>query len=169
MPETLCGNLRDKIDEQIERAVQLIARLPPESIEAAPVPGAWPVGRLLGHLLDSMAGVVAVLAAAHPESLAHLRSLRALPVNHACAPAEAIERAGVYRTAIAEGFSAFRDADLGRRIPTVFVPEGETALTLLLGNLEHLINHKHELFTCLKLMGIGVGTADLYRLRGAGG
>ena len=39
-------------------------------------------------------------------------------------------------------------------------------LTLLLGNLEHLINHKHQLFTYLKQMGVPVATPDLYRFRG---
>ena len=53
-----------------------------------------------------------------------------------------------------------------RPIPTVFVPDGEPVLTLLLGNLEHLINHKHELFTAIKQMGVPVATRDLYRLRG---
>jgi len=36
----------------------------------------------------------------------------------------------------------------------------------MLGNLEHLINHKHQLFTYLKLMGESVGSRDLYRFRG---
>jgi len=39
-------------------------------------------------------------------------------------------------------------------------------LTLLLGNLEHLINHKHQLFSYLKQMGVPVATPDLYQLRG---
>jgi hypothetical protein len=58
------------------------------------------------------------------------------------------------------------DADLARLLPTVFVPQGETLLTLLLGNLEHLINHKHQLFVLLRSLGCPVATADLYRLRG---
>jgi hypothetical protein len=59
-----------------------------------------------------------------------------------------------------------QDSDLGKRVPTVFVPDGEPLLTLLLGNLEHLINHKHQLFTYVKQMGIEVSTRDLYRFRG---
>jgi hypothetical protein len=39
-------------------------------------------------------------------------------------------------------------------------------LTLLLGNLEHLMNHKHELFTCLKQTGVEANSSDLYRFRG---
>jgi hypothetical protein len=48
--------------------------------------------------------------------------------------------------------------------------EGRTCLkgallTLLLGNLEHLISHKYQLLTYLKLAGVTVGTPDIYRFR----
>jgi hypothetical protein len=156
MPGTqpLCAGLRDKILEQLERTAHLLALLPAD-------PDA-----LTGHLLECMAGVCAVLCAAAPERLSHFAELRRLPVNHACTPVEAIERIAVYRAHIEEGFAAITDSDLTRLIPTVFVPRGETLLTLFLGNLEHLINHKHELFTRLKQSGVRVGTPDLYRLRG---
>jgi hypothetical protein len=86
-------------------------------------------------------------------------------VNQPCAPDEARTRLAAYLAHIEEGFALLDDAQLARRMPTVFVPEGETVLTLLLGNLEHLQNHKFQLFFYLKLMGAAVGTADLYRLR----
>jgi hypothetical protein len=121
---------------------------------------------LLGHLLECMAGFCAVLAAALPKQLAHFARLRDLPVNHACTGAEAVQRIAVYRAHIEEGFGALQDDDLSRLLPTVFVPRGETVLTLLLGNLEHIINHKHQLFVLLRALGCRVGTADLYRLRG---
>jgi hypothetical protein len=40
-------------------------------------------------------------------------------------------------------------------------------MTVMLGNLEHYINHKHQLFFYLKLLGVKVGTPDLYHFRGA--
>ncbi len=39
-------------------------------------------------------------------------------------------------------------------------------MTLLLGNLEHLLNHKYQLFFYLKLLGVPVNSSDLYRFRG---
>jgi len=101
-----------------------------------------------------------------PEQLAHFEQLRDLPVNHRCPPQEALNRLGLYAANIEDGFALLTDADLGRLLPTVFVPAGEAILTLLLGNLEHLINHKHQLFTYLKQMGVEVTTRDLYRFRG---
>jgi len=51
-------------------------------------------------------------------------------------------------------------------VPSVFVPQGEALVTLLLGNLEHLMNHKYQLFFYLKLLGIPVTSRDIYRWRG---
>ena len=144
-----------------------MAALPEEGLDFVPtIPGSWPTGVLLGHLLECLAGVCAVLLAADPERLRHFEQLRELPVNHQCGKDEARERIGLYRTHIKEGFGLLRDADLSRRLRTIFVSDGEAILALLLGNLEHLINHKHQLFTYLKMMGVGVGSGDLYRFRG---
>jgi uncharacterized damage-inducible protein DinB len=156
MPDDpLCAALLDKIREQIERTSHLIDLIPEERREWAPQPGGWTTTELVGHLLDCMAGFCAVLTAAEPQRLAHFAKLREAPAT--------IE---MYRAHIEEGFALLTDADLARRIPTVFVSQGEPLLTLLLGNLEHLINHKHQLFTYLKQTGVPVATPDLYRLRG---
>jgi DinB family protein len=166
MSGTLCASLLAKIDEQVDRTIHLIELLPAERADTAIFAEGWTPAMLLGHLLDCMSGVCAALAAGAPRRLEHFGQLRALPVNHACTPAEALERIAVYRAHIGEGFGVLRDSDLARLVPTMFVPSGETLLTLLLGNFEHLINHKHQLFVLLRALGCPVGTSDLYRLRG---
>ena len=166
-PRALVAAIQAKFCEQLGRAGHLISRLTDDEMDwTAPAPGAWPTGVLIGHLLDRVAGICAVLAAAAPEQLAHFDQLRTLPVNHRCPPAEALNRLRLYGAHIEEGFALLTDTDLGRLLPTVFVPAGEPILTLLLGNLEHLINHKHQLFTYSKLMGVDVNTGDLYQFRG---
>jgi uncharacterized damage-inducible protein DinB len=163
MPEAeLCAALLEKIREQIERTGHLMDLVPAAQLDWAPGPGAWTVGQLLSHLLECMAGFCAVLAAAEPRRLAHFIALRELPVSP---PGEDAARIEIYRAHIEEGFGLLTDADLARRLPTVFVAQGEPLLTLLLGNLEHLINHKHQLFTYLKQMGVPVATPDLYQFR----
>lgn len=161
----LCDALYAKVREQVDLARALMERLPDEGFEWTPPGGGWSTARLLGHLLDCLAGMCAALYAAHPDALGHFAALRGLPVNHGCGREEARARMDQYAASIAEGFAVLADADLARPIPTVFVPAGEKLLTLILGNLEHLINHKHELFARLKLMGVAVGTRDLYRFR----
>jgi hypothetical protein len=169
MDETrsLCVSLLTKIHEQVDGAGHLTRLLPAECLDwTPPIPGAWPVGVLLGHILDCMAGFCAVLFAFEPQRLGHFVSLRELPVNHRCTSDEAGRRMAIYRTHIDEGFLLLRDANLGQQVPTVFVEQGESLLTLLLGNLEHLVNHKHQLFTYLKMLGVSVTSRDLYHFHG---
>lgn len=163
----LCTALLAKIDEQIERTRHLIELVPAGGEAWRPgETGNWPLGVLLGHLLESLSGFCAVFGGMEPERLAHFAELRREPVNHFCSCSEAADRIPVYQARIAEGFALLNDARLGTPLPTIFVADGEPVLTLLLGNLEHLINHKHQLFTYLKQMGVAVSTRDLYRLRG---
>jgi len=161
----LVGLILSKLEEQIDRAYHLLSLIPPDKFEWRPVPDSLRVCDLLGHLLDCLAGFCATLYAIDPRRLAHFDKLRNLTVNHACAIEEASERIGDYASNIREGFSVISDDDLARRIPTVFAPEGEAVITILLDNLEHLINHKHQLFFYLKLLGVSVCTGDLYKLR----
>ena len=163
----ICDSLLLKIQEQIDRTLHLINLLPRDRLNWKPAtPGAWTVELLLGHLLDCLAGFCAVLQAAEPARLAHFSGLRNLPVNHACSAGEAVSRIALYKTSIEEGFALLDDERLSETVATAFVAGGETILTLLLGNLEHFINHKHQLFTDLKQMGVEIGTRDLYRFRG---
>ena len=120
------------------------------------------IGHLLGHLLDCLAGFCAVFYAAFPEELASFAELRSAKVNHFCGVDEWRERAESYRRAIENGFGRCNDNDLGRLVKTIFQPEGRTLMSLLLDNLEHLLNHKYQLFFYLRLLGVPVGTADLY-------
>jgi DinB superfamily len=159
------GYLLSKLEEQIERTLHLIALIPSDKLEWRPQADSFRVCDLLGHLLESLAGFCATLYSVNPERLVHFERLRELPVNHCCGVEEAVERIREYATHIREGFSLLRDEDLTHNIPTVFVPGGEAVMTILLGNLEHFINHKYQLFFYLKLLEVGVTTGDLYRIR----
>lgn len=161
----LASALLSKLEEQIELTDHLIALIPADKLEWKPSPDSFRVCDLLGHLLECMAGFCAALYPANPDRLTHFVRLRELKVNHSCGVDEARDRIRDYASHIREGFSLIDDSDLARRVQTVFVPEGEALMTILLGNLEHLINHKHQLFFYLKLIGAGVSTSDLYRIR----
>jgi hypothetical protein len=154
-----------KIEQQIELAARLVAIVPADELEWQPAPDAFQLGNLLGHLLEACAGFCAALYKFKPQELAHFTRLRDLPVNHSCGVDEATERLRDYLKHIREGFATLNDSDLVRRAPTVFVPAGEALLTILLANLEHFINHKHQLFFYLKLLGVEVGTAQLYEIK----
>jgi len=163
--QPLCEVLSSRVQEQVELVDDLIRRLPAEQVDWTPPTGSWSTARLLGHLLDCLAGMCAVLYSANPAELEHFLRLRELPVNHCCGRGEARARISQYGRTISEGFSLLTDADLTRSISTLFLPTGETLLSLILGNLEHITNHKHDLFIHLRLAGVPVGTRDLYRFR----
>src|SRR5947207_1214166 len=163
MAQVICAALFSKIDEQIERASHLIGLLPENQLNWSPADNNMSAGALLGHLLECLAGFCAVLYAADPDHLQHFSGLRRLQVNHVCGKDEARQRIQLYRAHIDQGFTLLQDGGLGMKLPTIFVSDGESLMTLLLGNLEHLINHKHQLFTYLKLMGVDVSSKDLYR------
>jgi hypothetical protein len=168
MANTLSACIMKKVEHQLERTDHLISMVPESSLDwSPPYRGGFPVGVLLGHLLECAAGFCAALMAAHPDRLSHFTELRKLPLNGRCAPQEARARLSLLRERIREGFAALEDADLGRAIPTVFVKEGEALLTLLLNNLEHLSSHKEQLFLYLRMLDVRVGSADLYRFSGA--
>ncbi len=165
MSRTLCGAFLAKIDEQIDRAAHLSALIPDGGADLAS-PGESNLDDLLGdqlaHLLDCMSGFCAVLYAAEPERLAHFQQLRELPVNRRIGLAEFRAHLEIYKARIAEGFALLEDSDLARNIATVFSPAGASLVSLLLGNLEHVITHKRELFESLRRMGVSLGTSDLY-------
>lgn len=169
----IADSLRDKIIEAGERAAHLARLVPRDSLAWQPSTGngqtpMMDLGHLLGHILEALAGFCAALSAAFPARAGEMAALRSLPVNHACTPEEAVERIADYLKHIWSGFADCTDDDLARKVPTVFVPEGEALATILLGNLEHLVNHKHQLFFYLRLLGVSARTQDLYRLRGSG-
>ena len=163
-PNILTGLFLSKLEEHIERTQHLITLIPSDKLEWQPLPNSLRVCEVLGHLLECLAGFCATLYAINPERLAHFARLRDLPVNHCCGVEEAHERMRAYATSIGEGLAILTDDDLVRQVPTVLVPEGEAVMTILLTNLEHFINHKYQLFFYLKLLGVMVGTSDLYRI-----
>jgi hypothetical protein len=169
LTEPIVETIRLKVREQIERTEHLIQLVPLDKVGWDPqlAHGSSDMGHLLGHLLDCMAGFCAVFRAVFPQELEDFSGLQSLPVNHLCRPEDALGRIRDYAAHIGHGFDLCTDTDLSRIIPSVFVPQGEPLATLLLGNLEHLINHKYQLFFYLKLVGVPVTSRDIYQWRGA--
>jgi len=187
MSDKLVTAFYGKFAEQVELIDRLFDFIPADKLDWRPVVSHEPaevrvsalaseniaeplpllsLGHLLGHLLDCMAGFCAALYKLDPTLMNDLKDLRLLPVNHCCDPTEAHARLNGYAEALKAAFGRLTDDDLSRRLPTVFAPAGESVLTILLGNLEHLINHKFQLFMYLRLRGAPVSSRQLYRFRG---
>ena len=154
-----------KVNEQIELLQKLVLLIPQERLYWQPAQNAFRICDLLGHLLEALAGFCAALNTLYPERLAHFTALRGLPVNHCCELQEATDRIDEYARYINEGAAVLKDADLSKILPTVFTKNGEPVITILLGNLEHLLNHKFQLYFYLKLLETPVSSRELYRFR----
>jgi hypothetical protein len=167
METTLCTDFLSKIEDQLDRTGHLISLVPADQLEwMPPMPNGFSVGTLLVHLMECLAGFCAVLHASHPDRLRHFLGLKKLAVDQHIDPSEAQTRLTVYRDHIREGFTLINDADLSRKIPTVFVSDGEPLLNLLLINFEHLASHKYQLFIYLRMLGLHVSSPDLYHFSG---
>ncbi len=167
MADGICAALLTKVDHQVERVEHLVSLVPADKLDwTPPIPRAFTVSVLLGHVLDCLAGFCAVLYAANPDRLGKLLELKKLPANQALDPAATSRHLSAFRDGIHAGFSVLRDADLERRIPTVFVPDGEPLVSLLLINYEHLASHKYQLFLYLRMLGRDVSSRDLYHFSG---
>jgi len=167
MDSPLCSDLRTKFDHLIERIDHLIGLVPGDRLDwVPPQTNGFSFNVLLGHLMDCLAGITATLYAAKPDELGHFLELRKLAGNQQVSQAEARNRLRTFQQSIEQGFSILSDAQLGRMIPTVFVPKGESLLTLLLINFEHLASHKYQLFLWLRMSGVKVESRDLYHFSG---
>ncbi|HTZ53086.1 MAG TPA: hypothetical protein VMF68_15565, partial [Spirochaetia bacterium] len=70
MANESCAAFLAKVDHQVERVEHLLALVPADRLDwTPPVPRAFTVSGLLGHVLDCLAGFCAVLYAANPARL----------------------------------------------------------------------------------------------------
>jgi hypothetical protein len=166
----LVNSLAEKVMETIERTEHLVLLVPPNLLEWRPeLPSSLPepsdFRHVLGHLLECLSGFCAAFYRAFPAELADFPELRAIALGESGSPVEARQKIELYAAQIQRGFQCCTDRELTTRISTMFVPEGQTLLTVLLSNLEHLINHKYQLFFYLKLAGVNVGSRDIYKWR----
>lgn len=171
MSNGISGLLLEELREQVELPEHLISLIPSGQADWHPKllsiddPNFFRLNELFFHLTECLAGFCAALHAAYKDQLADFARLRNVPLHHSCEVEEAKALLGIYMSHIEEGFALLTDDDLTRQIPTIFVREGEALFTILIGNLEHYINHKYQVFFYLKILGFSVTTADLYRLR----
>lgn len=176
MSRVLTEVLAQRFDEDIALIEEMLALVPPGREDWRPD---WPKStsgepaftllQLAAHFLMSWGGVNGCLQKLHPEKLKHWDAWKqqvpglAPPTLAACRGLLAFGRAHTQ-----EGFAITSDADLARKIPTYFTPEGETFLETVLVNGKHVNHHAYQLFVYLKLMGLPVGTRQLYRFKSEG-
>lgn len=135
MDSSLCSDLQTKFDHLIERIDHLVGLVPGDKLDwVPPQTNGFSFSVLLGHLMDCLAGITATLYAAKPDELGRFLELRKFAGNQQVNQTEAQTRLRTFQQNIKDGFSCLSDPDLSRMIPTVFVAQGESLLTLLLNH-----------------------------------
>ncbi|MEZ5398170.1 MAG: DinB family protein [Bryobacteraceae bacterium] len=155
----LCAAIAAQVTEEARLAAALLRRVHAAALTRLPPWDGLPMNALAAHLADAFRGFLAVLEAVRPGLAARIAAPPSMDPRDA---ADSIDEAA---RLIAAGFHRIADSDLARRLPTAFVPEGQTVLELLLVNLRHTAAHKYQLFTYLKASGVPVSSRDLYEFR----
>ncbi|MBI2267590.1 MAG: DinB family protein [Armatimonadetes bacterium] len=148
------------LDRQVDVTRKLISLVPEGKENYAPAPGFMPLGALLRHLGESLGFLKMVVTDGFPSQKDVLEAQTRPPQS--ATPSEAIQ-------AIEKNYKEFRE--LSEKMTPDFYNKGivktpfmgdAPCWLVLAGGAEHLINHKHQLFIYLKLMGMPVDTGTLY-------
>ena len=143
-------------------AETMIRMAPADKLDWRPGPQFMSLGQLICHMASGLgAGLRATLAGNWPpmEEMDKGMRLENLP---ACAVAEALAKLEKDKATLREVLASVSAEDFAQKV--VSVPWGAKGKTeqMALYFREHFTNHKQQLFTYLKLLGLPVDTATLY-------
>ena len=168
-PNVIALAVISRIDEEAALALKLMERVPRESelwrpAAASPDSKPFTVQLLCWHMCEAFAGICAVPVRLRGNSDPRSEALRSRVADGSVGSVTDSRSLLAELAAFArDRYGAISDADLARTIPTTFVPAGKPATAVILANLAHFTNHKYQLFTYLKALGVPVTTRDLYR------
>lgn len=143
-------------------AESMLRMVPADKLAWKPGPTFMNLGQLICHLSGGVGADLAVLVSGNwptPEEMNQSMKLENIP---ACSVEEALSRLEKDKTTLREVLSSIAEEDFANKV--VSVPWGWQSKMerMALEFREHFINHKMQLFTYLKLLGLRVNTNTLY-------
>ena len=140
----------------------LIGMVPADKLKWQPGPTFMSVGQVIYHLGDGLgAGLEWVLGGKWPsmEEMEEGMKLENLP---SCSPQEALDKLEKDKKILRQVLDGVSEEDFTNKV--VSAPWGMSAKLerMAIGFLGHFTNHKMQLFTYLKLLGLPVDTQTLY-------
>ena len=148
--------------QAVRPAEKLIGMVPADKLNWKPGPTFMNLGQVICHLSDGLGvGLETVLSGKWPpmEEMEVAMKLENLP---SCGIQEALDKLEKDSRILRTTLDGISEADFTNRV--VSVPWGMTAKLeiMMVAFLGHFYNHKMQLFTYLKLLGLPVNTESLY-------
>jgi hypothetical protein len=143
-------------------AQKLIGMVPADKVNWRPGPTFMSVGQLICHLSDGLGGGFEMLLSGKWPSTEEMEEGMKLENLPSCSPQEALGKLEKDKKVLRQVLHGMSEEDFTNKV--VSVPWGWKAKMerMGIGFLEHFTNHKMQLFTYLKLLGLPVNTETLY-------
>ena len=143
-------------------AERLIGMVPADRLDWAPGPTFMSAGQVLCHLSEGVGGGLEMLVTGNWPTMKEMEESMQLEKLPSCTAQEALDKLKKDKESLRQVLDGLSDEDFTSRI--VSVPWGMTAKMerMTISFLEHFTNHKMQLFTYLKLLGLPVNTETLY-------
>ncbi len=148
--------------ESYRPAESMVRMVPADKIDWKPGPTFMTMGQLLYHLTGGLGAEFQMLLANNwpkPEEMETAMKAENMP---SCGSEEALVKLGKDKATLQEVFGCLSEEDFAEKV--VSVPWGwQYKFELMALHFhEHFLNHKMQLFTYLKLLGLPVNTETLY-------
>jgi len=143
-------------------AEKLIGMVPADKLNWQPGPTFMSAGQLICHLSDGLGGGLEMLLSGKWPSMEEMAEGMKLENLPSCSPQEALNKLEKDKEILRGALAGLTEEDFTNKV--VSVPWGWTAKVERMGIsfLQHFTNHKMQLFTYLKLLGLPVDTQTLY-------
>jgi uncharacterized damage-inducible protein DinB len=148
--------------ENFRPAEKLIGMVPADKLKWQPGPTFMSAGQVICHLSDGLGGGFEMMLSGQWPSMEEMEEGMKLENLPSCSPQEALDKLEKDKIILRRVLDGMGEDDFANKV--VSVPWGLKAKMELMAVhfLEHFTNHKMQLFTYLKLLGLPVNTQTLY-------
>jgi hypothetical protein len=148
--------------ESVRPAQKLIGMVPADKLSWRPGPTFMSMGQVINHLSEGLGGGLDMVLTGKWPAMGEMEAAMKLENMPACGIQEALDRLQKDSEILHRTLDGVSEADFTNRV--VSVPWGwQTKLEIMAVHfLGHFDNHKMQLFTYLKLLGLPVNTETLY-------
>jgi len=143
-------------------ALTMIGMVPADKLDWRPAPNFMSLGQLICHLSGGLSGELRLLITGNWPTMEEMVERMRLENLPTCTVPEARAKLEKDQAALREVLAGISAGDFAQKMVTVPWGVQGKLEKMALYFREHFTNHKQQLFTYLKLLGLPVDTATLY-------